>query len=442
MWRISGPVILSNLSVPLLGMVDTAVMGHLPQPAYIGGVAVGALIFTYIFWGFGFLRMGTTGFTAQALGAVEADEIRATLARAMALALVLSGLVLALRGPVVRIALSLFEASDQVEHLAHAYYDIRIWALPATLVNYVAIGWFIGLQKARAVLGLQVFMNGLNMVLDIVFVVGLGWGVEGVALATLMAEYSAALLALALIAGRLGGVGGRWRRRLILDASRLRRMASVNLDIFLRTLCLVTAFAYFTAQGAKMGDVTLAANAVLMNFFTLMAFALDGFAFAAEALVGAAMGARDRAALRAAVRVSTLWALLMATLFALLFGLGGTLLIALITNLAEVRAAAHAILPWAIALPLVSVWGFQLDGIFIGATRSREMRNMMVVSLAAYLGATVVLVPLLGNHGLWLSFLIFMVARGVTLGLHYPALERAAEARAEAGAGEISPARR
>jgi MATE family multidrug resistance protein len=423
-WRIAGPVMLSNVSVPLLGVVDTAVMGRLPEPYYIGAVALGALIFTYVYWGFNCLRMATTGFTAQALGAGDADEIRATLARGLLLAVVLGALVVALQGPIIAAALGLIDASPEVERLTGAYYDIRIWAVPAGLVNYVALGWFIGMRKARAMFGLQLFMNGLNMVLDLVFVLGLGWGVEGVAWASVIAEVSAALIALVLMRRTLEGVGGAWRWEFILDRAPLARMLAVNRDIFLRTLCVVTAFAFFTAQGARMGDVVLAVNAVLLHFFTLMSFALDGFAYAAEALVGSAVGARDARAFRAAVRVSTAWALAFAVLFAAFFAIAGSAIVALITDLAGVRAAARAYLPWAAALPLVSVWSFQLDGIFVGATRGREMRNAMVLALAVFLVLTLVLVPPLGNHGLWLSILLFMVVRGLALGRHYPELAR------------------
>ncbi len=429
-WRIAGPAMLANMSVPLLGMVDTAVMGHLPEPYYIGAVAVGALIFSYIYWGFNFLRMGTTGFTAQAYGSGDADEVRATLARALLLALAIGAAVLALQRPIIAAALAIIDASPEVEGLAGAYYDIRVWAVPVALVNAVAMGWFIGMHDTRPVLFLQLFMNGINIVLDLVFVVGLGWGVEGVALASLIAEYAAGALALALVLGRLARVGGGWRRRRLLDWAALRRTLGVNRDIFVRTLCVLTAFAYFTAKGAGMGDLTLAVNAVLMNFFALTAFGLDGLAFAAEALVGAAVGAGDRGALRRAVRVSSAWALAVAALFTVLYALGGALVVALITDLPEIRALTRDFLPWAVALPLVSVWGFQLDGIFIGATRGREMRNMMILSLLAYLGVSAVLIPALGNHGLWLSLLFFMAMRGLTLAFCYPGLERAVGARA------------
>jgi MATE family multidrug resistance protein len=426
-WRLAGPVIIANISVPLLGIVDTAVVGHLPEPHYIGAVAVGALIFSYIYWSFGFLRMGTTGFAAQAYGAGDGEEVRATLARALVLAAVIAAAILVVQGPILALAMTLIEGSAQVEAGASVYYAIRIWAVPAALANYVALGWLIGMHNARAMLGLQVFMNGLNIFLDIFFVMELGWGVEGVAWATLIAEYSAAVLAIGLVGRVLRTSPGRWRRGRILNAVKLRRTVAVNIDIFIRTIFLTTAFAYFTAQGAKLGDVTLAANAVLMNFFMLMAFGLDGFAFTAQALVGGAVGARDRATLRSAVVVSSLWAVGLALAYAAIYAAAGDLLVAILTDIPEVRDAAARYQLWVVLLPIVSVWGFQFDGIFVGATRTAEMRNMMAVSLAAFLVAAVTLLALMGNHGLWLALNLFMVVRGISLALYYPRLERSVQ---------------
>ncbi len=424
-WRLAGPIILSNISVPLLGIVDTAVVGHLPGPQYIGAVAVGALIFSFVYWGFGFLRMGTGGFVAQALGAGDADEVRASLARALMLAGVLGLGVVALQGPIAWVSLALIAPSDTVLPLADSYVGIRIWGAPAALANYAILGFFIGIQNTRAALAVQVAMNGANIILDLLFVLGFGWGVEGVAIATLISEVGAAGLGLWLVARNLGSVGGRWRWRLIRDPARLRRLFAVNRDIFIRTLCLIGAFALFTALGARMGDVVLAANAILFNFHTLMAYALDGFAHAAETLVGSAFGAGDRRQFRAVVRATTIWALVFSGVFTLLYLAFGTTLVDLMTTVPEVRETAYAYLPWVVALPLISIWSFQLDGIYIGTTHSAEMRNAMVLSVALYIAAVFVLMPLMGNHGLWLARVILMVARGVTLGLGYRRIERA-----------------
>jgi len=424
-WRLAGPIILSNVSVPLLGIVDTAVMGHLDQAFYIGAVAVGAMIFTYVYWGFGFLRMGTTGLVAQAFGAKDTGEVRAILGRALLLAAVLALAIFALQWPLINGALWFIEASAKVEDLARVYFDIRIYAAPAALANYAVLGWLLGLQRAKSALMLQVFMNGVNIVLDITFVMGLGWGVEGVALATVISEYAAAGVGLLLAARALKVMGGRWSRTLLLDAARLKRLLTVNGDIFIRTLCLVTAFAYFTSQGAKMGDELLAANAVLMNFQLFVGYALDGFAFAAEALIGAAVGGGNRRQLTDAVRATTIWAAISAVVFSAVYWIAGPAIIAAITDIAEVRAEAGRYLWWAIASPLVSVWSFQLDGIYIGATRTKAMRNGMIMSLAAFLIGVWILVPLWGNHGLWLAFYGFMIMRALTLLVPYPALVRA-----------------
>ena len=422
-WRLAGPIILSNLSVPLLGAVDTAVVGHLPDPAYVGAVAVGATIFNFLYWGFGFLRMGTTGFAAQAYGAGDREELAAVLARALLLALGLGLALWVLQLPIRHLALALIAASPQVAALASQFFQVRIWSAPATLANYALLGWLLGTQRPRTALALQVFMNGLNILLNLLFVLGFHWGVRGVAGATVLAEYAAVGLGLLLVARALPRPL-RLERRRILDRGRLVALIRVNRDIFIRTLCLVLAFAYFTARGAAMGDVLLAANAVLLNFQSLMAYALDGFAHAAEILVGSAVGARDRPGFSAAVRTATLSAALLAIGFAVVYAVAGDLLIALFTNLAPVREAAHRFLPWLMLSPLLSVWSFQLDGIFIGATRTVEMRNGMIIALACYLAAATLLVPRLGNHGLWLAFMLLMVARAVPLALWYPRILR------------------
>ncbi len=429
-WALAGPIMLSNLSTPLLGAVDTAVVGRLPDAAYIGGVAVGAIVFNFLYWGFGFLRMGTTGFTAQAFGAGDTDELRATLARPLILATGLGLMLIVLQAPIGWLAFSLMDASAEVEGFARAYFDIRIWSAPAALTNYALLGWLLGTQRTRAMLLLQVTLNGINIVLDIVFVVGLGWGIEGVALASVIAEFIAVALGLAIVARALRQAGGGWDRARLIRRDRLVALFRVNVDIFLRTLALIFAFAYFTAKGAVLGDVTLAANAILMHLQVFMAYGLDGFAHAAEILTGGAVGARSRAAFPQAVWVSTVWALGLAVVMAAVYGLAGPAIIRLFTVLPEVRAVAVDFLPWVVVSPLVSVWSFLLDGIFIGATRTGAMRNAMALSVLAYLAACALLIPALGNDGLWLAFLIFMAARAVSLAAAYPRLERAVTAPA------------
>jgi MATE family multidrug resistance protein len=423
-WRLAGPIILANLTTPLLGAVDTAVVGHLPDPSYIGGVAVGSVIFSFLYWAFGFLRMGTTGFTAQAHGAGDAAELRACLLRPLALALGFGCLLILLQSPVKLGALWAIEASSQVSGHTAAYFDIRVWSAPASLVNYVVLGWLLGVQRARTALVLQLLLNGTNILLDLIFVIGFGWGVAGVAWATLIAEVAAAAGGLLLILHSLGRLPDRkdWVR--LRDRARLAALMRVNFDIFLRTLCLLLVTVIFTAESARFGDVVLAGNAILKQFHAFIVYGLDGFAHAAEILAGSALGARSRESFRRAVVVCTLWGLAAAAFISLLLLLAGPSLIALFTSLPEVRLSAEAYLGWVVVSPLVSVWSFMLDGIFIGATRTAAMRNAMVLSLGIFLLANWLLVPSFGNHGLWLSLMLFLAGRAVMLGLHYPALEK------------------
>ncbi|MBK1696364.1 MATE family efflux transporter [Rhodovibrio salinarum] len=429
-WRLAVPIILSNLSTPLLGAVDTAVMGHLPDAAYLGAVAVGAMVFSFLYWGFGFLRMGTTGFAAQAFGAGQRDELRATLGRPLLLAGILGTLLIALQVPIGWVAFQLVESSPKVESFAGTYYAIRIWSAPFALTNYAVLGWLLGTQRARTALVLQIALNGTNVLLDLVFVLGLGWTIAGVAAASLIAEIFAAILGLTICGMLLRREGGRWSWERIADRTRLIALFRVNRDIFLRTLSVIFAFAYFTAKGAEMGETRLAANAILMQLQQFLSFGLDGFAHAAEILAGNAIGAKDRPAFRHACRSATFSALALAGSAALIFALGGPGIVRLFTDLAEVREAAATYLPWMVLSPLVSVWPFMLDGIFIGATRTTAMRNAMLMSLAVYFVACWTLIPLFDNHGLWAALMIFMATRALTLGWYFPALERSVGQRA------------
>ena len=418
--RLAVPVILSNLSVPLLGAVDIWVLRDMPDAAYLGGIAVGAVIFSFVYWGFGFLRMGTTGFVAQANGAGDHQAIRDLSVRASFIALVLGVAVVALQIPIRWVAFAILDGEPKVEALGDIYVAIRIWSAPAVLLIYVVNGWLMGMQRMTSVMALVIAMNGINIVLDILFVRHFGWGVEGVAWATLIAEVGTALAAVVLMLRGHRRLAGIWRLSAIRDRIGMRAMLKVNGDIFLRTLCLITAFAWFTAEGAAENKTVLAANAVLLNFLMFVAHGLDGFAHAAETLVGAAIGARDRRSLDSAVRISTLWAGLIAIVFSLFYLFFGADVVAELTKLPEVRAAADDYLWWAAALPLLSVWCFQLDGIFIGATRTAEMRNGMIISLAAMLLAGYLSRPAMGNHGLWLALSVFFAVRALTLLYWYP----------------------
>ena len=428
-WRLAWPLILSNLSLPLRGIVETAVVGHLPEPHHLGAVAVGTLLFNVLFFAFGFLRMGTTGLTAQAFGAADGGEVRAVLARALLLALAAALLLLLAADVTLAAARAAFAPSPAVMAGLDSYVRIRLLGAPAALAQMVLLGWLLGLQNARGPLLLLVVTNGLNAALDLWFVLGLGWGVPGVARAAVCAEYAGLALGLwlarrELARVRLVGGDGGWSWPAVVDAAALRRLLAVNRDILLRSLCIESAYLTFTALGSRQGEVVLAANAILLNFQLFAAYGLDGFAHAAEAMVGRRLGARDRAGFRAAARANVHWGLALAALLTLAFALAGPLAVDLMTGLPEVRAAAHLYLPYMVVTPLIAVWAFLFDGVFIGATRTREMRDGMAVALAVFLAVAFALRPALGNHGLWLALMAFLAARGLWLGAAYARIER------------------
>lgn len=422
-WRIAGPMMLSNISIPLLGMVDTGVMGHLPDPRYLGAVAVGATLFNALFLSLNFLRMGTTGLTAQAYGREDGDSLRTGLAQALAVALGLSLLLIVFQVPLREAGIALIAPSQAVATEARIYLDIRIWSAPAVLANYVLLGWFLGLQDGRRPLLLLLVVNGTNILLDLILVIGLGLFTEGVASATVAAEYLGLAVALNMLRGRLRAHPGRWSRHAIFSRVVIARLFAINRDLFVRTLTLMFAFAFVTAQGARMGDVVLAANAVLLTFQSFMAYGLDGFAHAAEALVGRAAGVGSRVALDRAIRTCLRWALIFALAFTVIYAVFGTGIIRLLTDLSEVRTAAITYLPWIVASPLVSVWSFHYDGVYVGATRAREMRDTMLVSFGLVFLPVWWLTTAWGNHGLWFAFLCFLGARGITLHMLYRWLE-------------------
>lgn len=401
---------LSNVTTPLLGVVDTAVVGQIPSPVHIGAVAVGSLIFSFIFWAFGFLRMGTTGLTAQALGADDQAELRATLLRALFLGGVVGIGLVAAQLPLRELAFALLDGSAAVELRARAYFDIRIWAAPATLMNYALLGFYIGMGRARIALVLQLVLNLTNMALDSLFVLGFEWGVEGVALGTVIAEYGALLAGLGLAFRDLPRVRGAG----VFALRELRRTLGVNGDIMVRSLALLTVFLWFMADGAAQGDEILAANSVLMQFISVSAFFLDGLAFSAEALVGRSVGAGDRAAFLLTVRRTTAWAFGVAAGLTVVLFVFGPFFIDGLSSDPGVRDTARDYLPWAAAAPLAGVACFQLDGIFIGATKTAEMRNAMLASLAIFIGAYWALTPF-QNHGLWASLFVHYLARTVSL---------------------------
>ena len=419
------PIVLSNATVPILGAVDTGVIGQMGSAAAIGGVGIGAVILTAIYWIFGFLRMGTTGLAAQAVGARDAPEVAAILSRALLIGGAGGLALILLQAPFFAAALHIAPAAPEVESLAIQYLQIRVWSSPFAIALFGITGWLIAQERTRAVLVIQLVMNGINVLLDIWFVLGLGWGVPGVAFATAIAEISGFAVGLWFCRDVFRGTAWRDRAR-VFDRARLRVMAQVNGDILIRSLLLEAIFVSFMFWGAGLGTVELAANQILLQFLNITAYALDGFAFAAEALVGQAMGARARATLRRAALMASFWGVIVSVALALGFLLFGPWIISVMTTATDVQAEARAYLAWMVLAPLFGIAAWMLDGIFIGATRTRDMRNMMAISAAIYFATAPLLASAYGNHGLWMAMLISFVARGVTLGLRYPALERAA----------------
>jgi MATE family multidrug resistance protein len=466
------PLILSNLTQPLLSTVDTVLSGHLPGAAALGGVAVGGIFFNSVFWTFGFLRMSTTGLVAQAYGRRDLHELRLHFARALLSAAAIGAVLLAVKGPLISLSIWLLGAGPEVARNAGVYCHIRIWSAPAALANYVILGSLLGRQRARTALAIQAAINVVNVAAALWLVLDLHWGVAGIATATMTADYAGLLMGLAIVfcagefsAGRqsaekrTGGakalidsadfsvraealtyqtdpvaeglVTGRIRWSELAHGPSLRHLFALNRDLLLRTLSLVAAYAWFTRSGAREGDVTLAANAVLLNLHGIASYALDGFANATEALVGESVGARRLADYRAVLRASTVAAGVVAGLMSLTYLLFGGELVRLFTNLEPVRVLAMRYLPWAIAMPSIAVWGFQLDGIFIGATRARDLRDSMLISFLGYLGLAIGLERWLGNAGLWCAFVCFMMLRGTTLGLRLPGIEKSFAAPAQ-----------
>jgi len=431
MWRIAVPAIIANISIPLLGLADSFIMGHLPDPRYLGAIALGAMIISILYNSMNFLRIATTGFTAQANGRRDHKAIPAIYLRAGLCALALGGAFILLQWPIVGVTFALTGADPAVEGLARKYFLIRIWGAPFALLNFVAVGWLLGLHKAKEALWVQVFMNISNILLNFLFVYGYAMGVDGVAFGTILSEFLASLLGLYLVARhcRKEFAYSIWRPLAdngLFDRDEFAKLFTLNRDIFIRTACLTGAMAGFTILGAAMGNDILAANAILMNLQMVTSYGLDGFAQAAEVLVGREIGRRSRRGLRRAVIISGKWALITAGLFSLVYFIFGGQIITTLTNIAAIRETAGRYLIWIIILPLVSIWSFQFDGIFIGATAGKSMRNGMLLSTLVYGLSLVLFLPPWGNHGLWLSYSIFLAARAATLAWEYPKVEQAA----------------
>ena len=424
LWRMSGPMIIANIAVPLRGAVDTAVVGHLPEPYFLVAVATGTTVFNFIFFGFNCLRMGTTAPTAQAAGAGESGEVRAILWRARSLGVLISAVLLSLQLPVIDFALWMISASSEAETHARTFFLIRIWAMPAALATYAAVGWLYGLEDARSPLALQITINVINIGLDFIFVFGFGWGVAGVAAAGLIADFVGLAIAAVVVYRRLRSIRGQTERKRIFHIARMRRMLAINRDIFLRTFCVVSASAIFIAHSAELGDLEAAANQILLNFLMFTSFGIDGLAFAAEALIGEAVGRRSVSKFRITVRTVLFWTAIFAVVNAVIYFLFGMTIGRLMTNIESVRRTAEVYIWWSIAMPLISSWAFSFDGIFIGATRTIILRNSMFLAFGVFLLVVFGVSPLTGNHSLWLAFFFFLALRGGILAACYPALRR------------------
>ena len=412
----------ANLTTPLIGIVSTTAIGRLGDATLLGGVAMASVLFDCLFWLFGFLRMSTVAFTAQSVGAGETTELRAILVRGFIVAALIGATLIALQIPLAAALLGAMGGSEGVTRAAKTYFTIRIWSAPLALGNYVVLGWLIGQARARMALGTQITINVINMAATIMLVLVLDFGIAGAAIAAVIAEAAGLLLGV-MIARELSQGQLAVKRATLFDRAKLMRMLAVNRDIMIRTASLITAFLFFTAQGARAGDMTLAANAVLNNFLLISAFFLDGLANAAEQLCGRAYGARDRSGFSGAVRLVVIWGFGFAVAVAAIFALFGPLLIEMMTASVEVRRIARDYLPFVIFAPLLGVFAFAYDGVYIGATWARDMRNLMVLSLLIFLAAWLALRSF-GNAGLWGALLVHYAARGGLEALRYPALLR------------------
>ena len=413
-WALAAPMILSNISVPLVALVDSTVIGHLPHAHQLGAVAVGASLYVFLAWMMGFLRMGTTGFAAQAAGRADGTALRQILLQGLLLSVLLSLFLGAIALPFSSLALTVMQPSPALHALTLDFFYTRLFGLPGALATYALVGWFLGTQNARAPLGILLTTNLVNIALNLWFVLGLDWGVVGSARASVIAEWSGALLGLWLTRGALRHFPGKVVWQALRVWQNWKPLLGVNRDIFIRSLMLQSVFFLITLQGARLGDATVAANALLLNGLLLAAHALDGLAHAVEALCGHAIGARDRTALRRSMVVASGWSLIASAGFAVLFLFGGHLFITVQTDIPSVRETAFQYVPYLALLPLIAVWSYLLDGLFIGATRAREMRNAMVISVIIALPVAWAMQGF-GNHGLWISFLLFMVLRSLTL---------------------------
>ncbi len=412
--RLAIPNIVSNITVPLLGMVDLAIVGRLGDDALIGGIAVGGAVFNFLYWNFGFLRMGTSGFTAQAYGARELREAARVLVRGVCVAAAVAGMVWIFQRPLLEGALWIMEGSEAVEEAARRYFRVRVWAAPATLSLYAFTGWFIGMQNSRIPMWISIGINVMNIGCSFAAVRGFGMGIEGVALGTVVAQWSGVAMAVVIVGQYYGRFFGCeiLRQSGVLSWGVMRRFFRVNGDIFLRTVCLVAVFTYFTAASTRMGDTLLAVNTLMLQLFTLFSYMMDGFAYAGEALAGRYWGAGNRQLLRRAVRGLLGWGAVLAGLFTLLYAVAGSEILGLFTDSSVILEAARGYAGWAVLVPVCSFLAFLLDGILVGITATALMRNAMFAATALFFGFYFSVGQGWGNAGLWGAFLIFLFVRG------------------------------
>jgi len=427
-FAIALPMMLSNISVPLLGIVDTAVIGHLPESYYLAGVAVGSMVVTLLFWILVFLRMSTTGLVAQAVGANDHLQILRLLIQSIFIALLLSIIILVLQDPLSSLAFYFIEGSEEVLFYGQQYFNIRIWSAPAALINMVLLGWLLGMQNAKAPMFLLIMTNVINIVLDVLFVVSFEWGVEGVAWASLSADYISLACGLLIIRRMVlpfyqaGDFVYLFKQ--VIKVKALAPFLLLNRDIFIRTLCLQVTYAFMTTQGVKLGDDVVSANSVLMHFLLIISFSMDGLAYAIEALVGKNIGQRCLKKLKESIYLTLFWASIFSLIQLLLFYLFGRWIIQQITSIEAVQLEAITYLPWLVLIPITSMLGFVFDGVFIGMTRAKEMRNSMIFSLLSVYFPVWLLFESEGNHALWIAMNAFMLARGLSLLWIYKKLDR------------------
>lgn len=414
--QIALPSIVSNITVPLLGLIDAAIVGHLGAASYIGAIAVGGMLFNIIYWIFGFLRMGTSGMTSQAYGQKDEAETMRILARSMGVGMLIALALIILQYPIERIAFTLMKATPEVERLASLYFRICIWGAPAVLGLYSISGWCIGMQNSRFPMYVAITQNIVNILASLVLVYGFGMKIEGVAIGTLVAQYAGLLMAAWLWTSHFKRLLPYVQLQTLLAKGAIRRFFQVNRDIFFRTLCLVAVTMYFTSAGAAQGEVILAVNTLLMHFFTFFSYIMDGFAYAGEALVGKHLGANDRPALRQMVHQLFVWGIVLSLVFTLVYGIGGKVFLGLITNEQSVITASSAYFYWVLAIPLAGFAAFLYDGIFIGATATRWMLYAMSIATTAFFLIYYGFRGAMGNHALWLAFITYLALRGIVQG--------------------------